>query len=330
MRTLNRWIPAWLSAPARRLPTQGCVYLSPSTVALARPDDTATRVLLCADRVTRDDDVSVVLRRQLERVNGCRAKTLVLSPELYSLSLIERPTVSDEDLCEAVRWKLQESVDFPVDEATLDVFALPEAATRGRPMVFVAAARTDTLRGILDKLRKTGLELESVDIAELGLRNLAYRLYDEPDQTIGLLRMTTASGMINITRAHALFLARRLAGLPTAFDAAEWDDLKDRILLQVQRSIDYYESALQQPPCQALLVAASEGWEQRLVAHLQEMLPLPVRPLAAELAGALELTLFNPDPQPVDWNQLSIEQGSALTAALPALGGVLAVPEEAA
>ena len=73
----------------------------------------------------------------------------MLAPELYSVSLVERPPVAEDELVDAVRWQIQENVEFPVDTATLDVFPLPDAATRDRPMVFVVAMQTEFLKVLL-------------------------------------------------------------------------------------------------------------------------------------------------------------------------------------
>ncbi len=41
---------------------------------------------------------------------------------------------------------MRENLEYPVDEATLDVFAMPESVVRDRPMVFVVAIQTQSLK----------------------------------------------------------------------------------------------------------------------------------------------------------------------------------------
>ena len=115
----ERWLPGWLAPGARK----------------SRP---------AAASALRDQSRDVGLNDTV-----CN---LVLAPELYSVSLIEPPPVEDEELREAVRWRIQDNIDYPVDQAALDVFPLPESASRDKSMVFVVALQMEMLKRLLDKV----------------------------------------------------------------------------------------------------------------------------------------------------------------------------------
>lgn len=331
--TLSQWIP---SIPAlglgRARATSNAatsVYFSGSAVALATGRNSTAvsgqlELSLRADPLRTLAEAGDKLTLQVESLEPSNKRCqMVLAPELYALSLMERPDVADDEVKEAVRWRMQENVEFPMDNASLDLFELPEAADRGKSMVFVAAMPTETLKTLVGEVHATGLEVETVDIAELSLRNVVHGLFPSPDQNMALLRVTSNAGMINVSRGEELFLSRRMAGVPGEFSKAAWEDYQDRLLLQVQRSIDYYESGMGQPPCSALLVAATHGWQEHIVEHLSDMLPLSVRTLSAELATQYHLQLHNPEPQDVNWNDLTVAQANAVSAGLPAIGGLL-------
>lgn len=327
MRLLQRWLPDWLGAGAGSTGTTLAVYLSGNSVAVALASQRGARLCvdLRADPLPGLDAMAAQLRQQCRGIGAGRGArcTLVLAPELYSLALLERPDVPDDELRDAVRWRLQEALDYPVDQASLDVFPLPESADRGRPMVFVVALKTDTLKRFIDGCVQADLSVRAVDVTELALRNLVYACHPEPDRGIGLLRLTGASGVITLSRGEELFLSRRMQRLPGSFDAALWDEYKEPLLLQVQRSIDYYESAMGQPPCSGLILAAPEDWQKPISEYLGDMLPVPNRAAAEELADLLALRLHNPEAHDIAWEQLQGSDWSAVTAALPALGGLL-------
>ena len=111
--------------------------------------------------------------------------------------------------------------------------------------------------------------------------------------------------------------------LPLEFDESVWDGFKERLLLQVQRSIDYYESAMSQPPCNGCLVATTHGWQDHVCEYLGEMLPVPIRPIRSELRTLYDICLHNPEPKHVDWDDMPAAERNAVAAALPALGGLL-------
>ncbi|MFK7916070.1 MAG: pilus assembly protein PilM [Pseudomonadales bacterium] len=308
------------------------MYLSGSAAATVHGESFADdsdvgqrfRLAVRADPVSNVDEYTEVLRQHSKSLQLRNPDAhVVLAPEFYTLSLVERPAVPDEELVEAVRWVVQDNVDFPMEQASLDVFDLPKAASRDRDMVFVAVARKDFLAKRIAQLQDAGIYATSIGITELSMRNLIATLFPEPDQSIGLVRMTSNSGLINVSRAADLFLSRRITGVPGDFSEGAWDSFKEQLLLQVQRSVDYYESAMAQPPCNALLVATTHSWQVRVCEFLNEMLPVPIRSMTEVLADRFEVELHNPDPVTVNWDDVCTTEANALTAALPALGGLL-------
>ena len=311
---------------ARRNRSCAGVYLSASTVAVAVAEPQA------ADRVRAasapiDDGASrgAALKDLVRRLGAERARCVVVpAPEAYQLMLVERPSVPASELRDAVRWRIQEYLDFPAADAVLDVFPFPDAATRGRSaMVFVVASARGRIEQTVQEAIDAGVTPVCVDITELSLRNLVHRIYPSAEHAIALLRLTPASGVVNVTRGDELFLSRRISNVPGELGDQAWGAFKDGLLLQVQRSIDYYESALSQPPADCLLVASTHGWQKGIVEHLGAMLPLPVRSLGEVLTDALSIDLVDGSPQPLTAESLTDAQQETLAAALPALGAAL-------
>ena len=309
---------------ARRTRSCAGVYLSASTITVAVAEPGVDRVRAATAPID-DASRSTVLKNLVRRLGAVRARcVLVPAPEAYQLMLVERPSVAANELRDAVRWRIQEYLDFPAADALLDVFPFPDAATRARSsLVFVVASARSRIEQTVRDAIDADLAPECVDITELSLRNLVHRIYPSAEHAIALLRLSPASGVVNITRGDELFLSRRVSNVPSDFGDRAWDGFKDGLLLQVQRSIDYYESALSQPPADCLLVATTHGWQQRIVEHLGAMLPLPVRSLAEVLTDALSIELVDVSAQPLAAEALTDAQQEALAAALPALGAAL-------
>jgi hypothetical protein len=315
------------------LTEQLAVYVSSTMVALSyakfgdeRHD--GPRVAMRADPIRALSELRSTVENQLaclgQKRNPVRRNVnLVLAPEMYHLSLVDRPDVADDEVVEAVRWQIQDQVDFPMESACLDVFELPRSASRERRMVFAVSVQKELLRGLLNQLSSAGLKASSIDASELVLRNLAWQCFPQPDQNIAMLRLTATSGLLNISRADELYLARRISGVPADFSDEKWHEFRERLLLQVQRSIDYYESAMNQPHCNMLVVMCTDDWTERVSEYLGEMLPIPVRTIDEVLAGELQITLFSPRETAVDWSALDAGMRNAIAAGLPAVGGLL-------
>lgn len=207
----------------------------------------------------------------------------VMAPQEYHLLLVEAPDVPAPELRAAVRWRIKDLIGFHIDDAVIDVFELPEQKRAGQArMMYAVAARAQIVQQHVNQIEAAGLHLEVIDIPEMCLRNVA-SLTEEDVQGTLLLQFTANYGFIVITRQHTLYLARRLdidaTALAAAHERGEETALLDSVVLEIQRSLDYYDSHFAQPPLAALLLAPGEAPLPFLKPHLAQNLTVPVREL---------------------------------------------------
>lgn len=193
----------------------------------------------------------------LVRVHGVKDLPCsgLLEPGAYSLLLTEAPDVPDAELAEAVRWRVKDLVDFDVSNAVIDLFEVPgHKAATARPMIYVVVATDQGVRQRVDMLHAAGLDLDTIEVPELALRNLATLL---PQDVAGTAMLWTDGevGLINLTRQGVLYLARRFP-LPLGnYAGLDPRPMLDSLVIEVQRSIDYYDSHFSLPPVSHLAVA---------------------------------------------------------------------------
>ncbi len=199
---------------------------------------------------------SVIQRRHLTRAS----LSAVLGTDDYHLVQVERPDVQAAELREAVRWRLQDAIDFPVEEATIDIFEMPDTPRRsGTKMLFVVAARTAAVRGVGDALTQHARGFDVIDIPELCLRNLS-ELLPQDEKGVALMMLREQTAQLVVTRQGVLYLARRIdLGSRTAVNLEDTGLAGDidtgSIALELQRSLDYYESHFDQTPIGDLVIA---------------------------------------------------------------------------
>lgn len=218
----------------------------------------------------------------------------VLPGAAYSLLQLEPPAVPESELVEAVRWSLRDLIDFPVTEAVIDLFPAPHDEQRHHTRsVYVVAARRDDVQRRIARLERAKLKVIAVDVAELALRNLAV-LFPENERGVVFLYLCREAGMINLIRQENLYLTRRvflgldeLERIGLSRDDALLADRLDQIVLEVQRSLDYYESNFAQPAVAGVVVSTCSETIPAVVPHLHQALGLPVRTidLGAMLSG---------------------------------------------
>ena len=215
---------------------------------------------------------------------------LVLPLDQYQVFQIERPEgIEQSELAAALKWKLKEFLDFSPSDAVSAVFPFPEDASRGRgDLVNVVAARKTTLRELIDLISASGLELVTIDIAELALSHLVSRL-DENQRGAALVHMRGRYGQMVVCKGPMLYLSRRLdVSIDDLQDATQQENAVQSLALEMQRSLDYYESQLGQvPPARIRFVTRDTS------------LPLSSM-LGSYVAG---------DVETLDWTDLGLEEG---------------------
>jgi MSHA biogenesis protein MshI len=218
-----------------------------------------------------------------------------MPPHQYSVRLVDAPEVEPGELAAAARWLVTDLIDFDVNDAVVDYFAIPNQQARGRPArLHVVAARTHIAQGLADLVSQAGLQLEAIDITELSLRNLAARL-EEDARGVAFMQLRRERGLLIMVQGGEVYLTRELdvglealmqemgASDPFAvLDLGEGWEALDALVLEVQRSLDYYESQLGQPPVASLVLAPLEHELPELVPQLEKRLTVSVRSSALD------------------------------------------------
>ncbi len=220
---------------------------------------------------------------------------VVLSGEDYKLLTAEAPAVPDAEIDQALLWNLRSVLEAPPQEIVVQSF--PFAAGLNRPgpgMRHVITARKNRIQALVKGIQDAGLSLSSIDIPELALRNIASRL-PENAVGLGLVSQSTRHVVITMYRADELYVTRQLAGI-TSLDGASQAQTVQRLIeqlgLDLLRTLDYYDSQLQQRPPAAIYLQPLPGNTSALLGGLSDTLRLPVRQLRLEdvLPGGESLT----------------------------------------
>lgn len=217
----------------------------------------------------------------------------VLNPKDYNLHLVEAPNVEPDELRSAVRWKIKDLLDMKIDDAAIDVFQVPEDAYRGRDMVYVVASLKSKIKSVADLVIGSGLELAVIDIPELVMKNISTSYIDD-DNGIAFMDLRRTGSTMNISREDGLYLTRRINTQldPDVMQAPDWEALKDRLVLEIQRSLDYYESQMGKSPINKIIIAPRQHDAVAMASSLNEMLngAVSVLDMSDMLNSDVELT----------------------------------------
>ena len=234
---------------------------------------------------------------------------LVIEPGLYNLLQVEAPDVADDELKPALKWQVKDLIDFPVDEAILDLFMVPEQANPGpgRPkLIYVVAMHAPKNRVWIELVKSSGLNLSSIDITELVLRNIASCI-PEDEEGVALLHLAKEWSLVNLTQESLVYLTRGLGinlrrmrtieeSLVGEFGICFEESTRlDDLVLEIQRSMGYYESYYGQSPIRSLVVTPTTPELPSFIHHLNLHLGIPVR--------AIDLNMLLTVKTPLDLTQ---------------------------
>lgn len=253
------------------------------------------------------------LQRLRRRLPSAQFRCLqLLGLGQYQIQLTDAPAVPANELKDAVRWKLKDLLDYPVDRATIDVVNVPAdpAGVSRTSHVLAVSARNEIVGEQMRRFRDSRFPLHAIDIPEMAQRNVA-ALFEEAGRALAVLAFNQRGGVLTFTSGGELFLSRHSEITPVQLaspDAEVRDQAYDRLILELQRSIDHFDRQFSYVSLSRLLVVPHGV--PGLVAQLAGSVDLPVEELA--LTDAFD---FSATP--------ALQTGAAQAEAMHLLGAAL-------
>ncbi|MEM7293100.1 MAG: hypothetical protein AAF420_06865, partial [Pseudomonadota bacterium] len=201
------------------------------------------------------------------------------------------PNVNPEEMKSALRWKVKDLIDFHIDDATIDVFPMPASARSGSaPMINAVVARTSLIQQRVDLLHSLDIEPEAIDITELALHNITRTTLEQDSVPIAAMYLLPDNVYIEVSDPGALYLSRNIAAsldqlseMPVADDngwqTTDYDSTSnaEMLSLEMQRSMDYFESHYGKGPANDMRMFQSIGEDNQFIDALGRDLPFRVR-----------------------------------------------------
>ena len=207
------------------------------------------------------DQLTQLVRYIREKDLKKKSCVVVLDESQYNLIQLPAPPVEDDELKSAVRWNIKDLINYPVEDAVIDVFRVPVQEHR-EGKIYVVATAKDNIQQTVDFIRKTGLKLRAIDIEELSLGNIIERM-SAHQRGVAVLHLGQLVGSISLFSNSALYLSRKIdTGLKRLEEIQTQDSapgateqIYESIILELQRSLDFYESEFAKAPITKLIVA---------------------------------------------------------------------------
>ncbi len=233
------------------------------------------------------------------RLGKSRCHCLMARHDVQILQL-ERPPVEESELIEAVKWKIKDLISFDVEEAVIEVFELPPMPKNPRRQINAIVSSEPVVRRYIERIADSGLKLEVLDVQELVLRNLRRVMEFAEGRSLALLDFLDHDGLLTLYHGKDLYVARDfkigLSDIESAGDDSE--ALYDQVLLELQRSMDYFESTYDLPLPRRLLMFPQTAATERMAKYLQNFVGFDVDFIELRHIGGEAARDLDPRPFP--------------------------------
>lgn len=203
------------------------------------------RVIRLLERL-RGDDLDADLRRLKKEAGLGRLPCIALLPRgEYQTMLVDAPEVPRKELAEALRWRIKDLLGMSPEKAAMDALLLPQVQGLGlrQQQAFVVSTEMTVVEKLAAPLVTAGLKLAAVDVPELAQRNLAAFCEDE-NRGLAFLNLEGDGGLLTLNWGGEMFASRRIEAGSDLWAGSASENREtafERIALEVQRSMDYFD-----------------------------------------------------------------------------------------
>ena len=191
----------------------------------------------------------------------------VLSNNDYRLILLDMPSVPESEYRSAAPWLVKELIDFPLDEAAIDVFPIP-FISKGKEKAYVVVTKLAVLEKLNADMAAIGLNLMQIDILELAYAGLLCH-QDNSGDARGLLYVNDGHVQLLILKEGVVHLIRKLG------EVSEIENNPDAIISELQLSLDFFQNQLRQKPLAKLSLVPHLYEQQAFSLSLNTKITIP-------------------------------------------------------
>ncbi|MFY8273764.1 MSHA biogenesis protein MshI [Pseudoalteromonas sp. SSDWG2] len=201
---------------------------------------------------------------------------LLLPQSYYQIVQVDKPALEGEELIQSLPWTLKDVVTLSAERIVADYIDYPIQTANQQAKVNVFVADKQMLQPLIQTFDTPTMQLKQITAKETAIAQMTAQdnyarmvIFQEPGQEPCVL----------IIREQQLLLNRRLRGftlLENDPDELTVNNLSDAMGLEIQRSMDFYESQLKLPPIKEVLFL-SHFSSQAVIERMKQLQSVPIK-----------------------------------------------------
>jgi len=185
---------------------------------------------------------------------------------------VEKVEVEDSEMLQAMTWKIKDLINYDVGSAVVDLYPMPASSVTNQQQVGVVAAHETVIGSYVDSIRTSTMRLQALDIHDLARSNLPV-VRKSAGQGLVLMTFDKDAGSISVYHDTDLYVSRDFKIGISRLESAGGEDetALDALLLEIQRSLDYFESFYGMAALTELKVFPRVEATEKLARYLQNL-----------------------------------------------------------
>lgn len=202
---------------------------------------------------------------------------LSIPPGSYQVLQIEKPNVPEEEIEGAIPWLVKDLVSVPQEKIVCDFYYSPVKIPMQPEKVTIVVSNLDLIETLVSTVNNAGMNLCGIYAQEFCLPQLCGNT-DSP--VLVLTQLQRQEPCVQIIKGGQVHFSRWLRGFSRICDYTEEEiraGLAESVGLEIQRSMDYYQSQLKQGQIKEMLIELDSEHQKVIVNLLASSFQLPVK-----------------------------------------------------
>ncbi len=247
----------------------------------------------------------LIVKHDLRDAECC----LTLPPNRYQLLQIDKPNIPDDELAMSLSWHIKDLVTLAQEEVVADYFSVPVKVAMQGEKINVVVTSSKTLLSLIEVFNEHKVELNGIVPEELVIRNV---IGHADTASLLLTQQKNEEPALQIVKKEQIYFARKLRGFNRIHEytpAELQDGLTDSLSLEIQRSMDYFESQLKQAPIKNIQLALPSEHQELIAQQISQHFPTEVKVMAISNEMAVIDTPLNEQFYPALGGALEFTEG---------------------
>ncbi len=224
--------------------------------------------------MTSDQDlIAAVVECTNAVCNSISPVNFIIPPNYYQAVQMEKPNLTDEEIIQSLPWTAKDLVKIPPENIVADFLDYPLTAPMQASKINVYITDKSLLSPIINGFTKAIAVLRALSVEEMALVKL---FGSRKEAHMLVIQYVKYEPKVLIVRDGRIVLTRHLSGFIGYTEKHTSTELAETVALELQRSMDFFEIQLKQPPISSIQMFCETISTLELRSELAEILRVKV------------------------------------------------------